>query len=388
MRPIWRMVVVASLASTAMLACRHTILQDKLDVPGRAPSVLITASGEGHIVYIARDSGRLVHRILGAAEITAVSPANDVIDLRGENAPLLAALEEGRLLVVYPVSLPGGTGHHHSSELRAQVSADGGRTWSQPRRIDGDSGARSHNFADLAVSRGGEPVVSWLDSRAGQQGVQTAELRSDGSVVRLQTADTKTCQCCRTALMAASDGRVWLAYRDLAEGNVRNMAYAVSPGAGRPFAARGAVVDDHWSINGCPESGPRFTETSDGTVWLSWFDGRVNGVEIAAAAPGASGFVRRIGLVGEGANHADLGTLPDGRLVIFYEAFRVGRRVIEARVSDSGRSRWSGPVEIASAGTSPRYVRSGSDALLTYTTSVGGVPQIQVIDPLLKVAGR
>jgi len=329
-----------------------------------------------------------MHRVLGDAAATFVSPANDVVDLRGENAPLLAAIASERLLVVYPVSLPGGTQHHHSGELRSQVSSDGGRTWSQPRRIDGDSAPRSHNFADLAVTGDGDAVVSWLDSRAGQQGVQTAELRSDGSVARRQTADTKSCQCCRTALMAASDGRVWLAYRDLAEGNVRNMAYAVSAGVGRPFANRGAVVDDHWSVNGCPESGPRFTETSDGTVWLTWFDGAEKGVEIAAAVPGSSGFVRRASIVDHGANHADLGTLPDGRLVIFYEAFLGGQRGIEARISDSGHAHWSNPLTIASVGTSPHYVRKGTQSLLAYTTSSQGLSHVRVIDPLARVAGR
>jgi hypothetical protein len=387
MRPFWRTVVAAALASIPMLACRHAILQERFDVPGRVPAVLITA-GEGHVVYLDPPSGRLVHRALRDAAPTFVTPAHDVIDLRGENAPLLAALAQDTILVVYPVSLPGGTGHHHSGELRSQISADGGRTWSRPRRIDGDSVPRSHNFADLAVTRNGHAVVSWLDSRAGQQGVQTAELRSDGSVGRLQTADTRTCQCCRTALMAASDGRIWLAYRDLAEGNVRNMAYAVSDGAGHPFAARGAVVDDHWSVNGCPESGPRFTETSDGTVWLSWFDGAARGVEIASLVPGGRGFVRRATVADQGANHAELGTLPDGRLVIFYEAFLGPQRGIEARVSDSAHAVWSEPLTIASTGSSPHYVRSGSDALLAYTISGAGAPQVVVIDPLPRLEGR
>jgi hypothetical protein len=378
------------LACALWIACFHPEKRVDFDTPGRSPAALIARSGDAHVVYVDA-SRRLMHR-RGAdrSAAIAVSPAGDLVDVRGENAPLFVERRDGALLVIYPVELPtrktSGSHHHSVSELRAQLSRDGGQTWSTPRRIDGDAASRSHNFADLAVTRSGDTIVSWLDSRAGQQGVQTAVLRSDLSVTPAQTADPKTCQCCKTALFTTSRGEVWLAYRDLAEGKVRNMAYAVSDGAG-PFIARGDVADDRWSVNGCPESGPRFAETADGTVWLAWFNGNSNTIEIAAA-PRNGSFTKRRPVVAGGVNHPDIGTLPDGRLVVFYEVFRNDKRAIEARVSDAAHTTWSDAHGIAKDGASPRYVRRDDQALLSYTMWIDGAPHVRIVDPLPGLGGK
>jgi hypothetical protein len=380
MRLHWRSIVVS--ACTLVFACREAVPQRTFSMPGRNAAALITPAGDRDVVYVDPATRRLMHQRLGDDRPAAISPAGDVVDLRGENAPLFTSRADGALLVVYPIALPAapGASHHHSiGELRAQLSRDGGRTWSAPRRIDGDRAPRGHNFADLAMGRNGEAVVSWLDSREGQQGVQTAVLRSDLSIANARTADAKTCQCCRTALFTASNGAVWLAYRDLAEGNIRNMAYAVSAAAGQPFVARGDVADDRWSVNGCPESGPRFAETADGTVWLAWFNGAAQAIELAAAPRGGR-FSRRATIATGGVNHPDLGTLPDGRLVVFYEAFHGVKRSIEARVSDASHGRWGGPVTVVD-GESPRYVRLGAEALLSYEDAA----RVHVIDPLPRI---
>ena len=382
--------LTAVLLASCLLAwaCREAAARTERTFPGRNPIAVLTDSGS-HIVYVDPATRRLIHRGDGSAKPDAVSPAGADVDLRGENTPLLTARADGALLVVYPVKLGEktmGTHHHTFGELRAQVSRDGGRTWSAPRRIDGDETPRSHNFADLAARPDGEVVVSWLDSRAGKQGVQAAVLRSDLSVSPAQTVDPKTCQCCRTALFATSGGDVFLAYRDLADDNVRNMAYAVS-GRGKPFEPRGDVADDRWSVNGCPESGPRFTETPDHTVWLAWFNGGESAIETASATAGGT-FVQRGPAVRGPVNHPDLGTLSDGRLVLVYEAVRDGKRTIEARTSDAAHAHWSDAKVLAHDGATPRYVRRGDRALVTYTTLTGDVPHVHVMDPSPAIEGE
>ena len=379
--------IALAVACLAAAACGDAFGRAEREFAGRNPAALITG-GEAHVVYVDPETRRLMHRG-GGRRVDAISPEGDAIDLRGENAPLFTVRPDGALLVVYPVTLgekQNGQHRHSFGELRAQASRDGGRTWSAPKRIDGDEGTRSHNFADYAARLNGEVVVSWLDSRAGKQGVQAAVLRPDLSVSPAQTVDPKTCQCCRTALFASSNGNVWLAYRDLTEEKVRNMAYAVSaPGA--PFEPRGDVADDHWVVNGCPESGPRFTETAGGTIWLAWFNGGANTIETASSAAGGP-FVRR-GAAARGAvNHPDLGTLPDGRLVLVYEAMRDNKRAIEARTSDVGHARWSEPVVLAEDGSTPRFVRNGEHALLTYTAFIDGTPRVHVLNPLPAIEGE
>jgi hypothetical protein len=373
----------AALACFAFLACSETAQRTDFEVPGRSPATLITPQGEAHVVYVDAGTRALMHRRLDGTQSTRITPPSDQVELGGETSPLFVSRTDGALLVIYPALVPGGTPYPWS-ELRAQLSRDAGRTWSAPVRVDGDTAPRGRNFADFAMAPGGDVVFSWLDSREGQQGVQTAVLRQDMQVSPAQTADPKTCECCRTALHASSSGEIWLAYRDLAEGNIRNMAYAVASGAGQPFVARGDVADDRWSVNGCPESGPRFAETADGTIWLAWFNGAANAIELAAA-PRGSRFARQGAIVQNG-NHPDLGVLPDGRLLVVYEAFRGGKRAIEARVSDQQRANWSAAVTIAPEGSSPRYVRNGDRALLTFTTDAGGKPHVRVVDPLPRLA--
>ncbi|HEY6136186.1 MAG TPA: sialidase family protein [Thermoanaerobaculia bacterium] len=371
-----RVLALALAGGTLLAGCRGAGPRIDFDAAGRNAAVVITAQHETHVIYV-DGARRLMHRRVGDDAAVAISPAGDAVDLRGENAPIFVERGDGALLVVYPVAVPGGASHRSASELRAQLSRDGGRSWSAPRRVDGDAAPRSHNFADFALGRGGDGVLSWLDSRAGQQGVQTTVLHSDLTVAPVRTADAKSCQCCRTALFAASNGELWLAWRDLAEGNVRNIAYAVSRGAGEPFTPRGDVADDRWSIDGCPESGPRFAETADGTVWLAWLNGAANAIEIAAAPRGGRFETRAVVAAG---NHPDIGTLPDGRLVVFYESFRGGKRAVDRRVSDAAHAHWSAARTIAADGMTPRYVRRGGDARLSYTSMTGGTPRVHVID--------
>lgn len=373
----------AVLVCIALLACSETAPRADFEISGLYPAALITPKGEAHVVYVDDATRGLMHRRLDESRSTRITPPSDKVELGGETSPLFTSRPDGALLVIYPTFVPGGK-HHPLTELHAQLSRDDGRTWSAPIRVDGDTAPRGHNFADFAMAPGGEVVFSWLDSRAGEQGVQTAVLRPDMQVSPARTADPKTCQCCRTALHASSSGEIWLAYRDLAEGNIRNMAYAVASGAGQPFVSRGDVADDRWSVKGCPESGPRFAETPDGTIWLAWFNGAANAIELAAA-PRGSRFARR-GAVAQNGNHPDIGVLPDGRLLVVYETFRGGKRAIDARVSDPQHANWSPAVEIAPDGSSPRYVRNGGRALLSFMALVDGKPCVRVIDPLPRFA--
>lgn len=380
-----RLIAVMAL-SLLSWGCREAFGRTDLQFKGRNPAVLLT-DGARHIVYVDPDTGRLVHRGNGR-KISPVTPAGVELDLRGENAPLFTARPDGSLLVVYPVKLgmkQNGQHRHPYGELRAQASTDGGRTWSEPKRVDGDEGRRGHNFADLAVRPGGDAVVSWLDSRAGKQGVQAAVVKSDLTVTPAQTIDPLTCQCCRTALFASSTGDVILAYRDLTESKVRNMAWAVSR-SGADFELRGDVADDAWAVNGCPESGPRFTETPDGAIWLAWFNGGASTIETASSVGGGP-FERRGAVVQGPFNHPDLGTLPDGRLVLVYEALRDGNRAVELRLSDATHSRWSEPAVLSADGATPRYTRRGDHALVTYTTYVDGTPHVHVMDPHAAIEG-
>jgi hypothetical protein len=306
---------------------------------GRDPSIAFDDRGTLHVAY-ADEQSRLVYHA-GARE-TIVTP--DKVESRGESSPVIVLPRAGEIVIVYP----------SAKELRAQRSSDGGKTWAGVERVNDDfSPQRSHAFADVAAAAG-RVVVSWLDSRSGEQGVVAAVVGSPNV-----TVDAKTCQCCRTALLAHSSGAVWLAYRDLDDHHVRNMAYAVSRDGGRTFAPRGAIADDQWSVHGCPESGPRLAEGKDGRVWAAWTNGKGPAIEVAAAVGG--GRFGAPAVIAHGSvNHPEVGTLPDGRIAVFYEAMND----VVARYADARGTEWSEAKVVIAGGRLPRYARRGSHAAL------------------------
>jgi hypothetical protein len=313
----------------------------------------------------------------------ALSPAVAVtgrvaLEARGEVGPVIAALPNNALAVAYALTLPGGG---WKSELLAQRSTDGGRTWQPARRVHDDGQAASHSYAAIAVNRRGLPVLSWLDKRTGHQGVRATVLDPGGPRPN-RSVDEVTCECCRTALLAVADGTIWSAYRDLAANNVRNIAFAVSRDDGATFEGRGDVAADNWSLSGCPDSGPRLAQAGDGAVWAAWFNGERRAIEVAAARGGRFRAPQTVAAAGGAialVNHPEVGTLPDGRLVVFYETGGSGRGV-SMRVGDRAGNRWGPPTEIARDAARPRFARAGARAALAYDSSAGDTHSVVLVD--------
>jgi len=351
---------------------------------GKSPSIRFDSSGTLHIAFVepGRSSDRVAIRTLGHALSTTkpVSPVTDKPEAYGEVGPILALLPNGEEVVVYSSAIPGG---QWSSELRMQRSHDGGASWSTPQLIHDDHRLTSHSFVDVAVNRGGDAVFSWLDDRSGHQGVRAAVLHND-SLSRNTSVDDFTCECCRTTLLTAADGALWLAYRDHAEGDVRNMAYAISRDGGASFVRQGDIADDHWSVNGCPDSGPRLTQTADGAIWATWFNGKAGSIE--AAQSRGRGFSAPQVLAAPTAmfpivNHPEIGTLPDGRLILFYEANQAkGTRTLAMRIGDSRGMTWSDPVIVATNAVGPRFTRSDDHAAFAFTRFDGSKPSVVIED--------
>lgn len=126
MRLHWRVIAAAS-ACTLVLACREASTHVVFSTPGRSPAALITSTGERHVVYVDPVTQRLMHRRLDAAGPTAISPAGDAVDLRGENARV-ADLAHARWSA--PVTLAaGGTSRRYvrrGAEALLSSTMDGG----------------------------------------------------------------------------------------------------------------------------------------------------------------------------------------------------------------------------------------------------------------------
>jgi hypothetical protein len=338
---------------------------------GRDPVLRWDPSGDLHVVYVEdrQEGARILYRRLGSSPAGpfAVSPAQPAPTARRETPPTLERLPDGSLLIAYPVELPG----HWKGELHVQRSADGGRSWEAPRRLHPQRDG-SHSFLSSASTPSGA-VFAWLDNRSGRMGLQAASTRDGRSFTQMESPDPETCQCCGTALLAGAGGELWLAYRDLESQDLRDFRVLRSRSVPPVFDSGSKVSSDGWHLQGCPETGARLAEAEDGTLWAAWFTGGGQaGVYVTSSSDGGASFKPRtlMSAPGKPGLHPEIGVLPDGRVVVLYEAVDDRRELsVFARIREAGDSggHWGPPALIASGARYPRLLANRERAAVAVT---------------------
>lgn len=345
--------------------------------PGRDPSLRWDAAGNLQVLYVVdgKDGAEIVYRRLGtdAAGPVAVSPPP--LPERGPNAgeevpPVLETLPNGTLLAAYPVAQPG----HWKSELKAQTSADHGKTWSAPQLIHPPR-VGSHSLLSSATTPSGV-VFAWLDNRSGQMGLSLSSTTDGRSFASSPNLDPETCQCCGTTLLAGKKGEVWLAYRDLEAGDVRDFRVLTSKTFPPAFDQGAPLSPDGWKLQGCPDTGARLAEAKDGTLWAAWFTaGGEPGVYVTFSQDGGASFGprTRVSEPDQPARHPEIGVLPDGRVAVLYET----AEAIVAKVRDA-QGTWGPAQTIAPQGAYPRLAVSADRAVVAFTRRAGEAEQVVV----------
>jgi hypothetical protein len=218
----------------------------------------------------------------GARTFGAPVRVNDIegdASVNGEQPPRV--LIDGTAVDVLWVSKRDGV-----SGIRAAASSDGGRTFAAARSISpaGLTGARGWESAALGAD--GAVHAVWLDGRnaapmdhskaaAGkhQHGAMRQDIYhamwkgGDAPVETLVAANV--CFCCKTAV-AARGADVYVAWRHLFPGGVRDIAIAHSTDGGRTFLDPVRVSQDNWKIDACPDDGPAMAIDAQGAVRLAW----------------------------------------------------------------------------------------------------------------------
>ena len=203
---------------------------------GDQPSVAVAADGAVYVVWTAR-----VDSVDKHGTDLYVSVSNDraqtflsAVKINDDKVPgphgmhSLAIAKDGRIFVGWldernvhaPKPSTKAEGHHMESnrELFLAYSTDGGRTFSQNRKVAADA-----------------------------------------------------CPCCKTALAVSSDGTVYAGWRQVLPGSFRHIAVASSTDGGETFSSPRIVSDDRWVLQGCPVSGPSMSVDSGGKLKVLWF---------------------------------------------------------------------------------------------------------------------
>ncbi len=246
---------------------------------GAAPMFAVAADGREAIAWVSAEGGGtdgVLHVRVGT-QVADIRDPLGPIEPHGEAPPKLAWSSDGALHALWVVGkeLPGR--RFPVSALRHARSTDGGATWGAPTTVTDDTLVfGSHNFHALHAAADGGIIAAWLDGRDGQSAAFLS--RSDdggetwGANVRISMGEA--CPCCRTAIASSADGSVWVAWRAVMPGDVRDIVVARSRDGGRTFGEAKRVHADGWVFPGCPHAGPSLIADARGRLHIAWWTGQ------------------------------------------------------------------------------------------------------------------
>lgn len=205
-----------------------------------------------------------------------------------------------------------------------------GQSFDKPVNVlDRDRKSGSYaGFPAIAASHKGEVYVAWLDERDSPQPPGTSWVyfsrSTDGGATfsRNTRIASAACPCCRPQLAVGTDGEVYLAWRQVFNGDIRDIVMARSLDGGKTFSEPTRVAEDNWLLHACPDTGP--TVVSLGTnVYLAWYaEGQGKpGIRLALSNDRGQSF-RTTRIVSGNildANHPRLSVSEDGRILLGFQ---------------------------------------------------------------------
>lgn len=365
------------IAYTALIlgtqACRDAGARTTLSEPetvsasttvGAAPMFAVSPAGKRAVAWVSAPGGGTDGRLYVATG-GAPSELRDSlgpIEPHGEAPPKIAYAPDGGLYALYAVAkvVPGR--RFPMSSLRLAKSADDGATWTAPVTIASDSGFGTRNFHALHVAGDGAVYVAWLESSQGKS--KTFLTRSIDAGTTWSTpamADSaQSCPCCRTAIATARDGTLYLAWRTVLPGNVRDVVVARSKDGGATWGTPVRAHADDWVFDGCPHAGPSMQVDSAGAVHIAWWTGKQGsaGTYYAKSTDAGETFQPAVPLgVGEfsAPAHVQLALGPEGTVVAVWDDGTVKTPKVVMRVSHDGGASFSQPTLVSAEGRAATF---------------------------------
>lgn len=252
-----------------------------------------------------------------------VSAPEASVNAQAESSPTLAKVPTAIYALWEQRSVAG------SSDIILARSLSYGHSFDAPVRVNDDEEA-FHGFSSVGAAPNGDVYAVWLDGREGNASSETfavylARSRNQGaSFERNRCVGRSACPCCRPRIAFGSNGEVYVAWRKVFPGDVRDMVVSTSLDRGETFAREVRVADDGWRLRGCPHSGPSLVESA-GRVYIAWLtEGRERQarIQLAWSDDGASHFQAPIPVAAGSfdPNHPALAASEDGRVLVAFQA--------------------------------------------------------------------
>jgi hypothetical protein len=235
-----------------------------------------------------------------------------------------------------------------SNELRLSRSADGGKTFLPSILVNDDEQVIGHSFDSIHVASDGGVHVAWIDGREGKKESGTFVTRSTDhgrTVAKNLKVDDNTCVCCRTSLTTGPDGTLYVAWRKILPGDLRETVVARSTDGGSTFSSPVIVGQDRWVFPGCPHRPASIGTDRLGRLYVVWYTEGVDEtptVFLAYSDDHGDTFSPKQKLnVSKGTfpDHPQMAVDPEGRIVIVWEEQSPVRREVVMSVSlDRGQT--------------------------------------------------
>lgn len=267
--------------SGVVLRPKQTIDHKAKNVTG--PSLHVDAWGVIHVAWMQEDNqdGKEV-RSVRYARGRAGNPLGASVQVNRpeeapywrQEAPALAVKGEEVFLtwaLTHPKLSPDKP---FSSELRLSRSADGGRSFLPSVLVNDDNQVMTHSFDSLHLGHDGVLHIAWIDGREGKKDPGTFAARSTDqgqTFTKNLKLDDNTCVCCRTAMASGPDGTLYVAWRKIMDGGVRETVVARSQDGGQSFAQPVVVGNDRWVYAGCPHRPASIGVDRQGRLYVVWY---------------------------------------------------------------------------------------------------------------------
>jgi len=202
--------------------------------------------------------------------IVPISGEDVSILSHGEQSPRVAMTRTG-IYALWQQMADAGSGRIMSAR-----SLSWGESFDNPVQVS-DKGVRGYRgFASIGVGPNGDLYAVWLDERDNSDPNQdTSSIYLAKSLDRGATFGRNlriaehACPCCRPSLAFGPHGELFVAWRRVFSGEIRDMVVSTSRDGGQTFAEPVRVHDDGWKLNGCPDSGPALAETNS-DLYIAW----------------------------------------------------------------------------------------------------------------------
>lgn len=324
------------------------------------PSVRIDDAGRIALAWVEEEKeirSVLYARLDKAGDSIApvkVNGASEIPYSRQEAPALVASGDD--VFVTWAVTHPKARPDKpFANDLRLSRSTDGGKTFLPSILVNDDEQVIGHSFDSLHVAPDGVIHVAWIDAREGKKesGTFATSSADHGRTVgKNRKVDEDTCVCCRTAMATALDGTLYVAWRKILPGDLRETVVARSSDGGQSFTSPVIVGHDKWVFPGCPHRPASIGTDRQGRLYVVWYtegEDETPAIYLAYSDDRGQTFSPKQKVnVSKGTfpDHPQLAVDPDGRLVIAWEEQSPVRREVVMSLSLDRGATFSAPQKL------------------------------------------